>query len=1131
VSASDRTDDTPFDILADLPEGPTTTVLEASAGTGKTYALAALVTRYVAEGKAHLDDMLLITFSRAASQELRERVRDQLLRAAEAIDDPSLAHDALLTHLSRGSDDELAERRRNLHDALAGFDAATIATTHQFCQLVLRSLGVAGDTDAGVTLVESLDQVVSEIVDDLYLQRFGDLRETPDLTLAQARDLAHTVVRNPRAQLTPVDPPAESKAGVRRAFADDVLRELERRKRLLGILGFDDLLSRLAIALEADDAPARDRMSRRWSIVMVDEFQDTDPVQWEVIERAFVGRVTLVLIGDPKQAIYAFRGGDVVTYLRARQAADHRLTLATNYRSDAPLVRRLTTVLAGAALGHQDIVVREVSAQHQGHRLAGAPANDPFRLRVVSRDTFGVRGTGTIAMEDLRAYIARDLAADIKSLLASDATYHDTDGVRPVRARDIAVIVESHRDARACRDALAAAGVPAVYTGDTDVFASQAAADWQCLLEAFEQPGRSGLVRAAATSMFLGHSAAELAADATGALTDEVAETLRRWADHARARGIAAVHEAAYVAGMAERVLSVRGGERQLTDAEHLTQLLHEVAHREGLGLPALLQWLRAQREERAGAAERNRRLDSDAAAVQIMTVWVSKGLQYPLVYLPFAFNRNIRMGEAVLYHEQDGTRCLDIGGKGSPGYAQVTKKGREEIAGDDIRLTYVALTRAQSQVVAWWAPSWDEVNGGLSRLLRGRELNQAEVPDSLTDKVDDTAALARLRTWEAAGGPSLERAIPATDAEEEPAEPTPGNLGVRRFDRTIDVAWRRTSYSALIRAAEEAGGVRSEPELSEREEEVFDESASTSDVGATSGLRTEPEAATSMPSPMADLPSGAAFGSLVHGVLEDADPFAPDLEAELRRHVDAHRVWWPVDTPTADLAAALVPLHHTSLGPLADGLTLGEIGLSDRLCELDFEIPLTGGDLPAGSGEARITLAEVGTLLERHLGDDDPLRPYAARLQSPGLGGQSLRGYLSGSIDVVLRVPARDAATETTGEHRYLVVDYKTNWLGPSDVPLTAAAYSRERVVEAMLHSDYPLQALLYIVVVHRYLRWRQPGYDPARHLGGVLYLYVRGMCGPETPEDDGHPAGVFSWLPPVGLVTALSDLVDGVR
>jgi len=1094
-----------FRLDAPLPEGPTTTVLEASAGTGKTYTLAALVTRYVAEGRALLDDMLLITFSRAASQELRERVRDQLVKAAEALDDPTLADDELLTLLVTGPPEELDARRLRLRDALAGFDAATIATTHQFCQLVLRSLGVAGDTDAGVTLVENLDDLVSEVVDDLYLQRFGDVKGTPELTLAQALELAREVVGNPRTRLTPVDPPAETTAGVRRAFADDVVGELERRKRLLGVLGFDDLLSRLAVALEADDAPARDRMSRRWSIVMVDEFQDTDPVQWEVIERAFLGRVTLVLIGDPKQAIYAFRGGDVVTYLRARARADALLTLDTNYRSDDPLVQRLLRVLDRAALGHEEIVVRPVAADRKVHRLAGAPANDPFRLRVVSRDSFGVRGTRTIAMDELRPFIAADLAADVKGLLGSEATYDD----RPIRARDVAVIVESHRDARACRDALAAAGVPAVYTGDTDVFASQAAADWQCLLEAFEQPGRAGLVRAAAVTMFFGRTAAELATDPE--LTDIVADTLRRWADHARARGIAAVLEAAYVAGMAARVLAWRGGERHLTDVEHLTQLLHEVAHREGLGLPALLQWLRNQREERAGASERNRRLDSDAAAVQIMTVWVSKGLQYPLVYLPFAFNRNVRMGEAVLYHEPDGTRCLDIGGSSGPGYSQVTAKGRAEMAGDDIRLTYVALTRAQSQVVAWWAPSWDEVNGGLSRLLRGRVLGQAAVPDTLPPKIDDAAALDHLRKWEAAGGPRLERAEPAADAPEPPLPEPPRGLAVRTFDRHIDT-WRRTSYSALIRAAEEAGGVSSEPELSARDDELLLEDEAD--------VPPEPlaDAPLAPASPMADLPSGAAFGSLVHGVLEVTDPFAADLEAELRGHVEEQRVWWPVDTPADELAAALVPLHHTSLGPLADGLTMGEIGLPDRLCELDFEIPLAGGDLAPG---VEVTLADLGRLLAEHLTPGDPLLPYADRLRTTGLGGQSLRGYLSGSIDVVLRVPGP----------RYLVVDYKTNWLGPADQPLTAAAYSRDRLAEAMLHSDYPLQALLYVVVAHRYLRWRQPGYDPAQHLGGVLYLYVRGMCGPETPEEDGHPAGVFSWQPPVALVTALSDLLDGVQ
>ena len=182
-------------------------MLEASAGTGKTFALAGLVTRYVAEGVATLDQMLLITFGRAASQELRERVRGQILDALLAFDDPAAAGDnEIVEHLLDGTPEELAERKLRLRDALAGFDAATIATTHQFCQLVLKSLGVAGDTDAGVQLVESLDDLVTEIVDDLYLAHFGQQSDEPLLTRDEALDLAREVVGNAHTELRPLDP-------------------------------------------------------------------------------------------------------------------------------------------------------------------------------------------------------------------------------------------------------------------------------------------------------------------------------------------------------------------------------------------------------------------------------------------------------------------------------------------------------------------------------------------------------------------------------------------------------------------------------------------------------------------------------------------------------------------------------------------------------------------------------------------------------------------------------------------------------------------------------------------------------------------------------------------------------------
>ncbi|KAA8960268.1 exodeoxyribonuclease V subunit beta [Mycobacterium sp.] len=1087
-----------FDLLGPLPVPGSTTVLEASAGTGKTFTLAGLVTRYLAETDVRLDEMLVITFNKNASRELRERVRGQIVEAVSALEGRTPAGSDLVGHLLAAGDAERLTRRARLRDALADFDAATIATIHEFCGSVLRSLGVAGDTGSVETLVDNLDDLIAEIVDDRYLAWFGSADDEPVLSPGDAHTLAREVVKDPCAQWRPADPDPDTEAGIRRRFATEVVEELDRRKRERGILGFDDLLLRVANALEAEDSPARDRMRGRWRIVLVDEFQDTDPVQWRVLRSAFHRHATLIAIGDPKQAVYGFRGGDIYTYLEAARDADARYTLGVNWRSDAALVERLQSVLRGAALGHPEIVVHDVDAHHRGHRLAGAPHNAPFRLRVVKRAHLGHAGTDNIPIGALRRHIPADLAADIAALLAAGARHAG----RPLGAGDIAVIVERHKDARPCRDALADAGIPAVYTGDDDVFESAAAQDWLLLLEALNAPHRSGLVRAAACTMFFGETADTLAAQGD-TLTDRVADTLREWADYARQRGVAAVFEATRLHGMAPRVLATRGGERQMTDLAHIAELLHDIAHRQRYSLPALRDWLRRRCAQRAGPAERNRRLDSDAEAVQIMTVFAAKGLQFPVVYLPFAFKRNIRSGDILLYHDENDTRCLHIGGRSDPERRRVEALHRTELACDDIRLTYVALTRAQSQVIAWWAPTSDEPNGGLSRLLRGREAGAAQVPDRCPGRISDEQAWALFKRWEAAGGPSVEESVIAPPVTVQPRLP-PTDFAVRHFHRHIDTRWRRTSYSALVGGDTSAGapaGVHSEPETGIRDDEA--ETVVTAE-------RPDLEPV----SPMATLPSGAAFGSLVHAVLETTDPAAGDFAAELEAQVRRHLAWWPVEVAAAELAGALQPLYDTPLGPLAEGMTLRQIGRQDRLTELHFEMPLAGGD---ARGEAPdVALADVGELLARHLPSGDPLAPYARRLTSPGLGGQALRGYLTGSIDAVLRLPGR----------RFLVVDYKTNHLGG-----TAADYCRARLADAMLHSDYPLQALLYTAVLHRFLRWRVPGYDPARQLGGVLYLFVRGMCGADTPVVDDQPCGVFGWQPPARLVVALSDLLDAGR
>ncbi len=1108
-----------FDLLGPLPHG--TTLLEASAGTGKTFAVGALVTRYVAEGHAVLEEMLVITFGRAASQELRERVREQLVQAERALADPEAARarGGLVGLLATVDDVELGVRRRRLREALASFDSATIATTHQFCQLVLRSLGVAGDTDSGAELVDSLDELIVEVVDDVYLRLFGQGTDAPPFKRDVALALARAAVGDPQARLAPTDAGESTTAGRRVDFAREVRSEVDRRKRRRGLLSYDDLLGRLAEALEGEASPARQRMRQRWRIVLVDEFQDTDPVQWKVLDRAFTGHATMVLIGDPKQAIYAFRGGDIFTYLAAADTAATRRTLALNWRSDAPLVAALQSLLGGATLGDPRIAVHPVQAHHQGSRLVGAPVAHPLRLRQLRAEDFPTGDKGTVSIDKVRAHIAQDLADDVARLLASGASFEGC----PVGAGDVAVLIYSLKHVGLFQQALSARGIPSVVSGGSSVLLTEAGADWLALLEALEQPHRTARVRSVALTPFIGRSAEEL--DAGGEdLTDGVAEQVRRWLDLLRSRGIAAVHEAIVADGLPGRVLSRPDGERLLTDLTHLGQVLHEVAHRERLGLPGLLEWLRNERRAAVTSNERTRRLDTDARAVQIVTIHASKGLQYPVVYLPLAFDKWVADDFAPLFHDA-GNRTLDVGGQGAGSPA--AEQARHELAGEELRLTYVALTRAQSQVVAWWAPTWNAGNAGLTRLLLGRAPEEAEVPDLTPRGPADAEVVAALTRWQSRG--ALRHEVSELDAASAvvPAE-KPGRLGVRRFERTVDTAWQRTSYSGLIRAEEQSSvpGVGSEPEVEGTNDEAAQEEGETGAPEVPTGARSSTEeggspvstSSADLPSPMDDLPAGATFGSLVHGVLEHADPRAVDFAAELALRIEEQRRWWSVDASTDDLVAALLPMQHTSLGPLAGGRTLAEIGLEDRLRELDFEIPLSGGEHPV----ADVPLSAMAGVLRRHLPAGDPMLAYADRLESPSLGGQSLRGYLSGSIDVVLRVGPPD-------HPRFLVVDYKTNRLGELGEPLTALDYTPASMTGAMLHSHYPLQALLYSVVLHRYLRWRLPGYDPERHLGGVLYLYVRGMCGPETPEVDGQPCGVFAWHPPAAMIEGLSAVLDG--
>ncbi len=1096
----------PFDLLGPLPTG--TTVLEASAGTGKTYAIVGLATRYVAEGLVDISQLLLVTFSRAATAELRERTRTRFLAVAAALAEPETARvcdDDLIKALAQGDSATVTARQRRLRRALSDFDAGTIATTHSFCQRMLDALGLAGEREPHTRLVESVEELIAEVVDDLYLARYGRGVGAPPITPAEARQVGQAALADRQATLVPTDDPGE--AGERAAFAAAVRAEVDRRKRDRGLRDFDDLLELLhdLLADPAHGATAAARIRARYLVVLVDEFQDTDPLQWDILRRTFHGHRPLVLVGDPKQAVYAFRGAEVLSYLAAVEVATAHYELTTNWRTDAGLVDALDHLYGGAALGHADIVVPSVRASHTAPRLVAADGPvPPLRLRCLPRRGSGpLNQSGFPSVGRLRASIADDVAAQMVRLLEQAPQLH-TGAPRALQPRDIAVLVRTRSQLDVVRAALDRAGIPSVLAGGTSVFVTAAATQWLWFLQALEQPHRLDRVRLAALTPIVGWTAAQL--DAAGA--DAVAELAARLRElsglFAHAGFAAVVERISAQTALDARLLAIAGGERELTDLRHLAQLLNRAAVEESLGLSALTRWLAERLDDPVAGtlADRIRRLDSDAAAVQVATVHASKGLEFPVVYVPFAWDTAKNpYPSSLLLHDADQRRVLDVGGPSGAGYAKRKQRSETEESDEELRLCYVALTRAKCHLVAWWAPSSFTAAAPLHRLLmRGpdgavptRERVPADpapfaVPGVSVEHVDPRATV--LRPWT-------------------PPPRAAGDLAAAVFDRMLDAAWRRTSYSALTAAVHESAGVRSEPEESgvtdEPVDEPFDDGVDGGDTTTVPDGEHSDEAAggpVSLSSPMNALPYGKEFGTLVHEILETVDTAAADLRAEVTARAAEAVARTASEADPELLAAALLAVLHTPtpFGPLAT------IAPRDRLAELEFEFPLAGGDAPS----ATVTLADLAAVLRAQLPADDPLAGYAELLAR--IDPAPVRGFLTGSIDAVFRLPGP----------RFVIVDYKTNRLGAGE--LTAAHYTRDRMAAEMVRAHYPLQALLYSVALHRYLRLRLPGYDPRRHLGGVGYLFVRGMVGPETP----HGCGVFDWHPPAALIEALSEVLE---
>jgi exodeoxyribonuclease V beta subunit len=1013
----------------------------------------------------------------------------------------------------------------------------------------------------GESTVNALNALRVAALEAAFEEKGGDkaaLRTQPFWPLIEALD---AFIEQAEAFWDGFAPLADFAATVRPRFEAEVAR---RR-----VITFDGMLSRLAEKVQAQGDLANtvaERIRERYDAVLVDEFQDTDASQWAVLKAAFLGHKRLILIGDPKQAIYAFRGADVHVYSAAAQevAPPHCRTMSVNYRSDEDVLDALNTLWRAGSGAFDDPGFDYVAVTPCDDKKRAADGRSPdvgLDVRWVDGRAFKDPEGHPIGSKR-PAEIARLAAAEAVASLSSTA---DGRAPRVDKASGIAVLVNSHGQAAAVQRALRDAGVPAVAATRNTVFATDAA-HWLALwLDAVAAGGRDRESRAAVVTPLFGWTADGLAWALATADRDEKAwriwtgrlhDAAARWSRW----GFARVFDLELLElGVLPRVLALPDGERHATDLRHLFELVHAEERSTRAGPAALAAWMRAEAE--VADQERSQRLESDALAVRVETVHASKGLQYGHVLLPFAWDARAPMDskyKGPILLRTGGRTRVDLSPTASQARRDAIDAAHQEVRREDLRKLYVALTRAEHRNVAWYGPMGKHGQAAdataMGRLLFRSPDATAHDAAALPTFDEDAAAWsgARVHLDDLAARSSGTVAWSAVEAMPRAVAWSPPQAAQRvpqaapwPADRpSLRGAWRVTSYTGLaarsaVTPVDGEGNATTEGEL-ERDE-----------LRAGRDERPAVIATASMP-PLVEIVMargdgdrlkqgrGTGYGTFVHEVFEGLDlTTACGKDGEGLRELvqrSAERNGLAADPRIADeLVVKLPTLLATPLdaqdGTLADpvrglpaGFTLAQIEARDRLDELDFNLRLGAGARYARTRPVVIDPARVQTALASAL-DETRLAPPEIQPVREWLGHhverarhedaplfEQIAGILTGSIDLVFRAHP-DAAQRAAGatEPRWFIVDYKTNAIETS----TPAHFTGPWLAWKMATTGYPLQALLYTVALHRHLRLRMGGrYDYDRHIGGYLYLFVRGMAGPDTPRcaETGRCLGVFA-------------------
>ena len=1191
-----------FDLLASPITGRI--LVEASAGTGKTYTIAALVVRLIIEQRLEIEQILVVTFTEAATAELRDRIRRRLVEAVEHFTSPG--SDDFLAPLRQRTTDKVDARRR-LQRALINFDQAAIHTIHGFCQRVLQDRAFEARALFDTELVTDLSSFEQQLADDFWRRRsttftatFADyllgcnygpdklyrlqqrarrveriLPEAPAPDLAGAekvcaahllhlaatwsaeraailadylscapgmnkrnfppekiqswaqeldRFFATTSLWGEEKAIEKYSAPKANKgnpspshpffsacadfaaareelqtlcrAGLLALQRDFLLwreGEAQQRKAQLNIRTFDDLLGEVASAVQRSrGAGLLQALQATYRAILIDEFQDTDPVQYAIFGTLCPDRSrTLFLIGDPKQAIYSFRGADIFTYLAAARQVEHHFTLGVNFRSAPALVAAVSTLFArDNPFLFSEIPYPAVSGSERNRSVAlvegGVDERPPLQLWFVDRPD-----GKAVSKEITTKRIVAGVAAEIVRLLNSGACLRTREGERPLTAGDIAVLVRSNRQAAAMQEQLLCCGVAAIRQGTESLFAAPEVELLLRTLAAIADPSDTALARGALASGLLDFAPADLLASVDDpAILETWLQRLRDYHELWARRGITALSGALFEKeGLGARTLARGDGERRLTNLRHAFEVLHCAESREGLGMAGLQAWFSRQIADPPEGEEYQLRLETDERAVQVVTIHRSKGLEYPVCFVPFCWNgsrpASTFKNDPFTFHAATeagrGELTLDLGSPAEEREIYRASNVREGLA-ENLRLLYVALTRAQARVYLIWGGLAGAESSAPAWLLHGPEAvpfgAEVEATETLFKTLDDAAIRARLRALLAGGSGELVDLSLFPQAESFTGARSGGmELAPLPVPAAIASDWRLSSYSALVAGSHHLA-----------DGEAW---KATERVGAEGGVAAVEDGVAAGPT-IHTFPRGADPGSALHDIFEVIDFATAEVEPKvIEKCLSAYAIdidWAPV------VAAMIRNVLQAPLTPETPEFQLCRVTRRERCSEMGFFLPLSA-----------LRAAGLAAVFQRHHKDLPDPRIVA---MIAGLNFETVSGMLRGFIDLVF-----------TLDSRYYLIDWKSNHLGSS-----SAAYTRERMAAEMLSSGYVLQYHLYCVALHRHLRRTLPGYDYEEHFGGVFYLFLRGV-------DVSGTTGIYRDRPTLALVEDLDHLMDGVE